>query len=137
MIKALTIASIILVVLCIIGGFVLLDNMFPVADPIALPETEDITSVSLAQEDDLCVSVDPSDYALLLENMKNAQPTRIMSVNDYPGISNYYIIRIETPERAYQFWAYTEDSKAYIEDPYTGVYTTNAQFLDSLAAHFE
>ena len=69
----------------------------------------------------------------ILQNIRNAEPTRKMSVNDYPVVDPYYSIEIETLERSYQYFVYSENSKVYIEIPYEGIYEANQRLLDLVA----
>lgn len=132
-----------LVGLIVWGTYAIFDNLFPMADPIRypsasnLPYKESISSISLAQNNGASVMVESDDIGTVLQNIANAQPTRIMSVNDYPAAKTYYTITVETPARKYWYFIYEEDSQVYIEVPYEGVYTTNHQFFDFVVAYFD
>ena len=123
-------------VLCVIavGGYVLFQNMFPVAAPLEYPQAEEIISISLACHSD---SVAVSDAGLLLESIRDAQPTRIWSVQDYPAAESYYILELDTPERAYRYYIYEEKSLVYLESPYEGIYEVDPQLLDFLKQAFK
>jgi hypothetical protein len=117
---------------CVIGGYAVLDNIFPKADPIILPSKEDITTISLIQNNGSSVTVESEEFEYILQYISNAQPTRTMSVNDYPATKTYYTVEVTTPERVYRHFIYADNSQVYIEIPYEGVYKSNQQFLDFL-----
>lgn len=123
--------------LAVIGGYAVLDSFFPKADPINCPNEESITAISLTQNNSTSVVVDAPIFAEVLENIRNAQPTRQWSVNDYPTANTYYTIEIDTPAREYRYFVYVENSQVYIEDPYDGVYKANQQLLDFVAEYFK
>lgn len=121
----------------VIGGYVLINNIFPKANPINYPDIENITMVSLIDNNDVSVIVETSDYEKVLQNIGGAKPTRQMSVNDYPTVKNYYTVKIDTTEREYRYFIYTDNSQAYIEIPYEGIYKADQQFLNYLVNHFK
>lgn len=121
----------------IIGGYVVLNNIFPKAPPINYPSAEEITTIQLIQNNDVSVMVESENIEELLQNISNAQPTRKMSVNDYPAAKNCYAIEIDTHEKEYRYFIYQEDSQVYIEIPYQGVYQASIQSLDFVREYFE
>ena len=80
----------------IIGGYFILNDFFPKADPINCPAMEDIQSVSLSGNDEHTVLLNETDYEELLHNISNSLPTRNMPMNDYPAVRQYYTITIQT-----------------------------------------
>ncbi|MBQ2004711.1 MAG: DUF5301 domain-containing protein [Peptococcaceae bacterium] len=121
----------------VIGGYAILNNIFPKADPIKFPDTESITAITLIQKDGSSVAVETADFGEILKNITNAQPTRTMSVNDYPTAKTYYTIEVDTAARQYRYFLYAENSQVYIEIPYEGIYKANQQFLDFVAEYFK
>lgn len=121
----------------VIGCYAVLDNTFPKADPINCPATESVTAFVLIKNDGSYVEVETADFGEFLHNITNAQPTRTMSVNDYPASKTYYTIEVGTAARRYQYFLYVENSQVYIEVPYEGVYKTNQQFLDCIVEYFK
>ncbi|MEE1257747.1 MAG: DUF5301 domain-containing protein [Lachnospiraceae bacterium] len=121
----------------VIGGYAILNNIFPKADPIKFPDTESITAITLIQKDGSSVAVETADFGEILKNITNAQPTRTMSVNDYPTAKTYYTIEVDTAARQYRYFLYAENSQVYIELPYEGIYKSNQQFLDFVAEYFK
>ena len=122
--------------IAVIGGYAILNNIFPKADPIKFPDTESITAITLIQKDGSSVAVETADFGEILKNITNAQPTRTMSVNDYPTAKTYYTIEVDTAARQYRYFLYAENSHVYVELPYEGIYKSNQQFLDFVAEYF-
>lgn len=123
--------------IAVIGGYAILNNIFPKADPIKFPDTESITAITLIQKDGSSVAVETADFGEILKNITNAQPTRTMSVNDYPTAKTYYTIEVDTAARQYRYFLYAENSQVYIELPYEGIYKANQQFLDFVLEYFK
>ena len=135
--KTLVIIIIALLGIAVIGGYAILNNIFPKADPIKFPDTESITAITLIQNDGSSVAIETADFGEILKNITNAQPTRTMSVNDYPTAKTYYTIEVDTAARQYRYFLYAENSQVYIELPYEGIYKSNQQFLDFIADYFK
>jgi len=133
----LVMAIIVLLGLFAIGVYVLFDKMFPVADLVNVPELENTTAISIIRDNGSSVLVEVKDYEVLLQNISDTEPTRMLSVNEFPSVENYYIINIDTEEREYRYFLYVEDSQVYIESPYEGVYKSNQEFLDWVTAYFK
>ena len=123
--------------IAVIGGYAVLNSIFPKADPIKFPDTESITAITLIQKDGSSVAVETADFGEILKNITNAQPTRTMSVNDYPTAKTYYTIEVDTAARQYRYFLYAENSQVYIELPYEGIYKANQQFLDFVLEYFK
>ena len=123
--------------IAVIGGYAILNNIFPKADPIKFPDTESITAITLIQKDGSSVAVETADFGEILKNITNAQSTRAMSVNDYPTAKTYYTIEVDTAARQYRYFLYAENSQVYIELPYQGIYKSNQQFLDFVTEYFK
>ena len=123
--------------IAVIGGYAILNNIFPKADPIKFPDTESITAITLIQKDGSSVAVETADFGEILKNITNAQPTRTMSVNDYPTAKTYYTIEVDTAARQYRYFLYAENSQVYIELPYECIYKSNHQLLDFVAEYFK
>lgn len=121
----------------VLGGYALLDNMFPMASPIDCPNAEDITKITLAQNDDTSIVVEAPIFAEILQKLHNTDPTRRWSVNDYPTAETYYTIELDTPVREYRYFIYVENTQVYVESPYEGIYRASQQFLDYIAEYFK
>ena len=123
--------------IAVIGGYAVLNNIFPKADPIKFPDAESITAITFIQKDGSSVAVETADFGEILKNIANAQPTRTMSVNDYPTVKTYYTIEVDAAARQYRYFLYAENSQVYVELPYEGIYKSNQQFLDFIAEYFK
>lgn len=119
-----------LIGLIVVGGYIVFDNVFPKASPIKYPEIDNITSISIVEDNDVSTKIDQSDFEVILENIKVSRPTRKMSVNDYPSVRPYYEVAIDTTEREYGYFVYIEDGYVHIEIPYEGIYKSDQQFYD-------
>ena len=114
----------------LIGGYIAIDHIFPVAGPIPVPPAEEITSIRICEEWAGSGEVEPEHYSWILDSLNSSKPTRKMSVNDYPTVKPYYSVTIDTPDRTYHYYLYTDNSQVYIESPYNGIYITDRQLLD-------
>lgn len=122
--------------IAVFGGYAVLDSIFPKAGPIKCFDTESITTVTLVQNNGSSVAVETEDFGEILEIITNARPTRKMSVNDYPTAKTYYTIEVDTAARQYRYFVYVENSQAYIEIPYEGIYKIEPKFINFAAEHF-
>ena len=60
----------------VIGGYVVLDGIFPKAKPINCPTAESITTIILFQNYDSPLVVETTDISEILKNITDAIPTR-------------------------------------------------------------
>ena len=126
---------IVLLAVAVIGGYAVLDRIFPVAKPISSPAIESVATITLIEKGGSSLAVDAADFGEILKNIAEAKPTRAMSVNDYPAVKTYYTIEVVTVARRYRYFVYAESEQVYIELPYEGVYKSNRQFLDYIAEY--
>ena len=131
--KRIWILLLILFVSLAFGGYILLDQMFPLAEPIYCPDPERVTAVYLSRKGESPMEVDGAEA--ILQDISQAEPTRLWSVNEFPAAEEYYTLVLVTPEREYGYYLYEEDSRVYVESPYEGVYQIDAQLLASVAAY--
>lgn len=134
MTKILIVILIVLLCLTAVGGCILLNNMFPMADPIDYPDKEDIISISLVNNNTSYL-ITASDFKTFLQYIHNSDPTRQWSIQDYPSVANYYTIELLTENRLYRYFVYTEGSQIYIEHPYEGIYKADPQVLDFIRGY--
>ena len=138
------ISMIISFILCVtfIGGYFVVDSIFPKAGPISGPTQNKankdryIHSISITQDSNCSVMVENQEIGIILQNIDEAQPTRKVSINDYPAVETYYSIEILSSVRTYRYFIYKEDSQVYIEVPYEGIYTSNQEFYKFVAGYF-
>ena len=127
----------VLLAVTIIGGYAVLDNIFPKAKTINCPAAESITTITLIENNGSSLVVEQEDVGKIVKNITDAIPTRTMSVNDYPTAETYYTIEVDTDTRQYRYFLYAENSQVFIELPYEGVYKSNQQFLDFIEEYFK
>ena len=120
-----------------VGGYALVQSMFPMAEPITYPNEGDITSLSLMEASNSIGAIELSDFSTVLEYLRNTEPTRKWSIQDYPAAENYYTIEIKTPERHKRYFVYAENAEVYIESPYEGVYEADPQVMTFVSSYFE
>jgi len=135
---------ILVVILCLAfsGGYFVFDSIFPKAGPISGPTQNRankdrlIKSISLTKKDGSSVMVENEKLGIVLQSIDNVQPTRKMSVSDYPTVETYYIIEILSSVRVYSYFIYKENSQVYIEVPYEGIYTSSQEFYEFVEGYF-
>ena len=111
----------------LIGAYIAYISLFPFAEPMDAALPKDILSVSVCQRDGEETVV--LDAAALLALMADAEPTRIMSVNDYPTAAVYYTVFLQTNEWECRYFIYEDHGTVYIEIPYGGVYRAEQELL--------
>ena len=111
----------------LIGAYTAYISLFPFAEPMDAALPKDILSVSVCQRDGVETVV--SDAAALLALMADAEPTRTMSVNDYPTAAMYYTVFLQTNEWECRYFIYEDHGTVYIEIPYGGVYRAEGELL--------
>ena len=136
LIPVVVVVSAALLVFAVMGALAVYDHYFPMASPIVCPNEEDIASISLTHSSDPSAVIEITDFAYILQSIRDTQPTRNWTVNDYPTAEHYYTIEINTAARQERYFVYTEDSQVYLESPYEGVYKVDQQLLEFLEAAF-
>ncbi len=58
-----------------------------------------------------------------------------MSVQDHPGLSEYYSIEIKTDSRSYCYFIYEENGVIYVEIPYEGIYIAAEILLQNIKTY--
>ena len=117
----------ILITVGIIGGYSVLNSVFPKSPPIRLPESEEIISVHISENKQNSVELETTKIEPLLTEISKAVSTRTMSVNDYPTVKPYYLITIQCRNSTYYYFIYTENNQTYIEMPYEGIYKADSR----------
>ena len=101
------------------AGYIVYDALFPMATPVASPHPDSVVCFTVTDnKNEFCDANIYTFYDFLL----NAEPTRIMSVNDYPDVRPYYEVILSDANKNYRYYVYSSNGKAYIEVPYFGVY---------------
>ena len=134
--KILIFAAVGLLCLACIGGYASYDSMFPMAEPAECPEADDVVSASAFQNEGPPVALETDDLEKLLQGIGSAEPTRRLSVNDYPAAEAYCTVELETRERLCRYFIYTEGSQLYVEIPSEGIYIISQQTYDIITDCF-
>ena len=136
LVPVVVVVSTALLAFAVMSASAVYDHFFPMANPIVCPNEEEIASISLTQNSDPSVVIDITDFAYILQSIRDTQPTRDWSIQDYPAAEHYYTIEINTSARQNRYFVYTEDSQVYLESPYEGVYMADQQLLAFLEGAF-
>ena len=139
LVPVVVVVSTALLVFAVMGASAVYNYFFPMANPIVCPSEEDTASISLTKNSDPSTVIEITDIGYILHSIRDTQPTRNWSVQDYPTAKNYYTIEINTSatqDRYFRYFVYTENSQVYLESPYEGVYTADQQLFDFLKAAF-
>ena len=124
------------VVMFLICAYGLFDYVFPEAAAITTPDTDSVLTITIVRNDGVSAEVTTADHQQVLQVIAKAQPTRKMSVNDYPSAKVYYDIKAVGSVSEYHCFVYREGNQTYIEIPYEGIYRTENQFLDTVERYF-
>ena len=120
----------------ILGGYLLIDKMFPKAEPITVPASSTVISMTVAKNEDRIAGepreIISNDLDSILSRLSEAEPTRKMTVQDTPDAQMYYEIAVKTNERTQYFYVYEEDDVCYVEIPYEGIYTIGNGMIELL-----
>ena len=135
--KTWLVLMIVLLGIAVAVAYFFFDSLFPMAESISCPDEELACEIRLVCDDGDFVVVDGAEHKRILEGIADAKPTRTMSVNDYPAVEVYYAIEVDSADGRYRYFLFIENSQAYIEIPYEGVYKTDQQFFDLVAGYFE
>ena len=127
--KKIIIPIIVIVILAglILGGYFVIDRLFPKADPINVPSTSSVVSMTVKKNENRndgdLREIANADVDSVLSKLSKAEPTRKMSVQDSPDAQTYYEITAKTSEKTHYFYVYFESGACYVEIPYEGIYT--------------
>ena len=129
--KKIIIPIIVIVILAglILGGYFVIDSLFPKADPINVPSASSVVSMTVKKNENRndgdLREIANADVDSILSKLSEAEPTRKMSVQDSPDAKTYYEIAVKTNERTHYFYVYFENGDCYVEIPYEGIYTVD------------
>ena len=120
----------------IIGGYLMIDSLFPKADPINAPSASSVVSMTVKKNENRndgdLREIANADVDSILSKLSEAEPTRKMSVQDSPDAQTYYEIAVKTNERTHYFYIYFESGTCYVEFPYEGIYTVDNGLVNLL-----
>ena len=136
--KKIIIPIVVVVILAglILGGYLMIDSLFPKADPINVPSESSVVSMTVKKNEDIKDEepreIADADIDDILSKLSEAEPTRKMSVQDSPDAKTYYEIAVKTNERTHYFYVYFENGDCYVEIPYEGIYTVDKGLVNLL-----
>ena len=80
----------------ILGGYLIIDSLFPKADPINVPSVSSVVSMTVKKNEDRKDEepreIANADVDSILSKLSEAEPTRKTSVQDSPDAKTYYEI---------------------------------------------
>ena len=93
------------------------------ADPIVLPATEDIISISVSDDNATATCTDGEQIREIMSILMDMESTSKSSVNDFPNVDEYVKIDFNCSDDTVTTIFFYEDSGTqYVEQPYQGIY---------------
>ena len=121
----------------ILGGCLVINHLFPKAEPINVPSVSSVVSMTVVKNENRKAreprEITSTDFESILSKLTKAEPTRKMSVQDSPDAKTYYEIAVKTNERTHYFYVYEDSGMCYVEIPYEGIYTADKGLINLLA----
>ena len=118
------------------GGYLVMDSLFPKADPINVPSASSVVSMTAikneSRQNGEPREIASADIDSILSLLSEAEPTRKMSVQDSPDAKTYYEIAAKTSERTHYFYVYFESGTCYVEILYEGIYIVDKGLVNLL-----
>ena len=139
--KCFSVICVIISISLIIGGgifgYSMYDKIFPMATDIIIPGDDEIYEIAISYGQGDKIFLDDKDENIILAFMRDCQPTRNWTINDYPTVESYYIVTVYTSEdgNGYRYFIYEENGHVYLELPYHGVYTVDEGILDFIKGY--
>ena len=100
------------------------------AAPIQLPQTSDITSVDVTVGENTTNHSDTAWISEIISDISSSEPTSKQSVQDFPQTESYIKIDFQFETGTSTIFAYEENGKHYIEQPYQGIYKIDSQLYE-------
>ena len=93
------------------------------ADPIVVPTTEDIISISVSDDNATATCTDGEQIGEIMSILMDMESTSKSSVNDSPNVDEYVKIDFNCSDDTVTTIFFYEDSGTqYVEQPYQGIY---------------
>lgn len=102
------------------------------AEPMMLPPSDKICSVVLMRNNEIMTYTDDQWIHDFVTAVLEAEPTAQQSVQDVPDAKNYLKIDIMCGDDINTCFLYQEKGNYYLEQPYQGIYKTDAAFVNLL-----
>ena len=131
------IVVVVILAVLILGGYLIIDSLFPKAAPINVPSTNSVVSMTVKKNENRndgdLREIANDDVDSILSKLSEAEPTRKMSVQDSPDAKTYYEIAAKTDERTHYFYVYFDNGTCYVEIPYEGIYIVDKGIVNLLS----
>lgn len=110
--------------LVVIGGIKIYNDFFPMAEPVNFPSNDEVIAIDIKKDTINLKYTDSEILKMIIEQLSKAKETRLLTVHDRPTVRDYYTVDIITKDNdmTYTSFIYQENSKWYLEQPYTGIY---------------
>ena len=93
------------------------------ADPIVLPATEDIISISVSNDNATVTCTDGEQTGEIMSILMDMESTSKSSVNDSPNVDEYVKIDFNcSDDTVTTIFFYEDRGTQYVEQPYQGIY---------------
>lgn len=102
------------------------------ADPITLPQTDDITSIDITVGENTVNHADKTWISEIIAHMSSSKPANKESVQDVPLTESYIKIDFQFETATSTLFAYEDSGKYCIEQPYQGIYKIDSQLYGRL-----
>ena len=102
------------------------------ADPITLPQTDEITSIDITVGENTVSHSDKTWISEIIANISSSEPTKKESVQDVPQAESYIKIDFQFEAGTSTLFVYEDSGKYYLEQPYQGIYKIDSQLYSQL-----
>lgn len=102
------------------------------ADPITLPQTDEITSIDITVGENTVSHSDKTWISEIIADISSSEPTKKESVQDVPQADSYIKIDFRHETGTITIFAYEDRGKYYLEQPYQGIYKTDRKLFERL-----
>lgn len=102
------------------------------ADPIMLPQTDEITSIDITVGENTVSHSDKTWISEIIANISSSEPTKKESVQDVPQAESYIKIDFQFETGTSTLFAYEDSGKYYVEQPYQGIYKIDSKLYSQL-----
>ena len=102
------------------------------ADPITLPQTDEITSIDITVGENTVSHADKTWISEIIANISSSEPTKKESVQDVPQAESYIKIDFQFETGTSTLFTYEDSGKYYVEQPYQGIYKIDSLLYSRL-----
>lgn len=102
------------------------------ADPITLPQTDEIKSIDITVGENTVNHSDKTWISEVIADISGSEPTKKESVQDVPRAESYIKIDFRLETGISTLFAYEDSGKYYLEQPYQGIYKIDSRLFEKL-----